>query len=69
MVREFPLAPLERIAKKAGAKRVSLSATKALRDALLEYAYRVASEAVIVARHAGRVTVKDKDIRLVVRRE
>lgn len=69
MVREFPLAPLERIAKKAGAKRVSVEATKALRDALLEYAYKVATEAVMVARHAGRVTVKDKDIKLVVGRE
>ena len=68
MVRVFPLAPLERIAKKAGAKRVSVSALKEMREAVLEFADRIAIDAVAVARHAGRVTVKGKDIKLVSRR-
>jgi len=67
MTRVFPLTPLERIAKKAGAKRVSISAMKELREAILEYADKIALDAVAVARHAGRVTVKGKDIKLVCR--
>jgi len=67
MVRSFPLTPLERIAKKAGAKRVSVNALKALREAVLEHADKIAVDAVAVARHAGRVTVKGKDIKLVCR--
>ena len=65
MVRIFPLAPLERIAKKAGAERVSLSAVRELREAILEEAERISLDAVAVARHAGRVTVKAKDIKIV----
>jgi len=68
MTREFPLTPLERIAKKAGAKRVSVSALKEMREAVLEFADKIAVDAVAVARHAGRVTVKGKDIKLVYRR-
>jgi histone H3/H4 len=67
MVRIFPLAPLERIAKKAGAERVSASAVKAIREAVLDEAEKIAIEAVTVARHAGRVTVKAKDIKIVTR--
>jgi len=67
MTRVFPLTPLERIAKKAGAKRVSISAMKELREAVLEYADKIALDAVAVTRHAGRVTVKGKDIKLVCR--
>jgi len=68
LVKEFPLSPMERIAKKAGAKRVSVEAAKALREIMLEYAYKVATDAVIVAKHAGRVTVKGKDVKLVASR-
>ena len=67
MVRIFPLAPLERIAKKAGAERVSTSAAKAIREAVLDEAEKTALDAVQVARHAGRVTVKAKDIKIVCR--
>ena len=34
MVRDFPLAPLEKIAREAGAERVSISAVKALKEQL-----------------------------------
>ncbi len=67
MVRKFPLAPLERIAKKAGAERVSLKAVKEMRNAVLDAAEIIASDAVVAAEHAGRVTVKGKDIRLACR--
>jgi len=69
LVREFPSAPLERIARKAGAKRVSTSAVMALKAAVLEEADRIAADAIAVSRHAGRVTVKDKDIRIVARKK
>ena len=67
MVRDFPLAPLERIAKKAGAQRVSMSATKAMREVVLDAAAIIAADAVAAARHAGRVTVKAKDIKIACR--
>jgi len=67
MVRIFPLAPLERIAKKAGAQRVSVTAVKALREAVLDAAETIAGDAVAASRHAGRVTVKAKDIKIACR--
>ncbi len=67
MVRVFPLAPLERIARKAGAERVSASAVEVIREAVLDEAEKIAIDAVAVSRHAGRVTVKAKDIKIVCR--
>jgi histone H3/H4 len=71
MVKEFPLLPLEKIAKKVGkeigADRVAASATKELRDTLLEIANNIATEAITLAHHAGRVTVKKEDIVLASR--
>ncbi len=62
--KEFPIAPLERIAKKAGAKRISSKAAESLRDIVLEKANDIASNAVIMSKHAGRLTVKKSDIKL-----
>ena len=67
MVRTFPLAPLERIAKKAGARRVSATAVKAMREAVLDAAESIATDAVAASHHAGRVTVKAKDIKIACR--
>jgi histone H3/H4 len=67
MSRVFPLAPLERIAKKAGAHRVSLSAVREMRDAVLDAAETIAADAVAASHHAGRVTVKAKDIKIACR--
>jgi len=67
MVRVFPLAPLEKIAKRAGAERVSVSAVQALRDAVLDFAESAAIDAVTASRHAGRVTVKASDIKIACR--
>lgn len=67
MVRTFPLAPLERIAREAGAERVSVVAVKALREAVLDVAEVIASDAVAASRHAGRVTVKGSDIKIACR--
>jgi histone H3/H4 len=67
MVRTFPLAPLEKIARKAGAERVAVSAVEALRDAVLDVAEVIAMDAVAASKHAGRVTVKESDIKLAVK--
>lgn len=67
MVKEFPLLPLEQVARRAGAERVSHDALIALRGALLEISDKIASDAIAIARHAGRVTVKGEDIKIAIR--
>ena len=67
MVRDFPLAPLENIAREAGAERVSVSAVKALKEAVLDAAEAIARDAVAASHHAGRVTVKTSDIKIACR--
>jgi histone H3/H4 len=66
MVKDFPLAPLEKIAREAGAERISSSALHELRLALLEISSKIAAEAVAACNHAKRVTIKQEDIRLAV---
>ncbi len=72
MVKDFPLLPFEKILKKAGKEigvdRVSNSASLELKKVMLEMAEKIAAEAVVMARHAKRVTVRGEDIRLVVKR-
>lgn len=64
MVRVLPLAAMERILKNCGAKRVSDKAKITLRDILEAEAEKIGRKAVKLALHAGRKTVKDKDIKL-----
>ena len=72
LTKEFPLLPLENIAKKAGkeegADRVSASAVEELRSVLLEQSYAIGRDAVELARHAKRVTVRRDDIKLAARK-
>ena len=60
---ELAVAPMHRICKKAGAGRVSEAAAKALAKELEEVGIKIANEAVRLALHTGRKTVKAKDIR------
>jgi len=62
------LAAMHRICKRAGAERVSESATKELAVVVEELAIRIAREAYDYALHAGRKTVKARDIRIAAKK-
>lgn len=64
---DLPLAPVERILRKAGAERVSGAAVKELTAFLEKEAYRIAARALELARHAGRKTVKEEDIKTAIK--
>ena len=65
---EIPLAPVERILKNAGAKRVSRGAVEEFAKVIEDLARDLATEATILAKHAGRRTITDADIRLAKKR-
>ena len=65
----LPIASVTKIIRSVGAERVGDDASKALAGVLEEYGQKISAEAVKLARHAGRKTVKDVDIRLALERQ
>ncbi|MAF89309.1 MAG: histone family protein [archaeon] len=64
---ELPIAPFERLLKKAGAGRVSEDAAERLRDTVEEQTLEIARKAVSYASHAKRKTVRKEDVVLAKR--
>ena len=60
----LPLAAMEKILKHSGAERVSDGAKEALKEVIEEIAEEIAQNAVRLSLHAGRKTVKSRDIKL-----
>lgn len=65
----LPFLPFERIAKKAGVKRISREALEELRDIATEDITEIAEKAVKISRHANRRTVMRQDVRFVLKTE
>lgn len=59
----------ERLAKKAGIKRISKDALEELRDIVTEEGLDIAERAFKLSRHANRKTVMAQDVRFVARRD
>ena len=60
----LPLAAMEKILKQCGADRVSDKAKVALKAVVEEIADQIAVKAIQLAVHAGRKTVKARDVKL-----
>ena len=65
---ELQLAPMHRIIKKAGAKRVSEDGAEELRKVLERVGIKIAKEAIDFANHAKRKTVKSEDIEIATKK-
>ncbi|MBS1267090.1 MAG: DNA-binding protein HMf-1 [Candidatus Woesearchaeota archaeon] len=65
--RLLPLAAMEKIMKRAGAERVAEDAKSALKLIIEDIADDIATDAVKLAMHAGRKTIKPEDIKLAVK--
>jgi histone H3/H4 len=65
---ELPLAPVERILRNEGAKRVSQKAVEEFTQVIEDIAADLAAESAALAKHADRKTVKAEDVRLARRK-
>lgn len=68
MPNEIKVAPMHKLIKRAGADRVSEESAIALGLALEEIGMKMAMEAIDFAKHAGRKTVKARDIEIAAKK-
>lgn len=64
----FASARVEKLIRNAGARRVSGGAINRLNEILTDYGLNMAKYAVEIARHNGRKTVKENDVKLAAER-
>ena len=64
----IPKASVARILMNAGAKRVSDPAASIFSSILKDISLEIASKAVQIARHSGRKTVQEGDVRLAAKK-
>ena len=64
---ELGLSAMYRILKKAGAERVSDESADELRRVIEDVADNIAKNAVDMASHAGRKTIKGEDVKLALK--
>ena len=64
---ELPITPVGRILKNNGAQRVSNDAKIALAEAMEDYGEKLSKEAIELARHTGRKTITEADIKLAIK--
>ncbi len=64
----IPKAPVGRILTRAGAKRVSADAMDVFADVLQDISVEIAEKASKIAKHAGRKTVQEEDIKLAAKK-
>lgn len=64
---QLPIAPMGRILSNAGASRATKDAKIELSKTLSELGNEISAEAVAIAEHSGRKTVKVSDIELAVK--
>lgn len=61
----MPLAPVEKVIRQgSGSQRVSAQATETMTGLLVEIALKISARASELAKHAGRKTIKEADIKL-----
>jgi len=65
IVMAFTVEPLRRVIKKAGGKRISDDAAKALAKVLEDKLVLLLKESEKIARHSGRSTILRRDVKLV----
>lgn len=63
----LPKAPLLRIAKSHGAKRISDEALDTFSTLLQQFAEKISTQALRIAKHSGRKTVIHSDIKLALK--
>ncbi len=64
---EIPKAPITRIAKNAGAERISKDAEEELVNAVEDYAEKLSLAVIDLAKHADRKTIQPEDVELALK--